>query len=332
VRTFLSCSLAIALVGAALVIAFMGRAAQADQPAEVRLGYFPNLTHAQAVLGVFSGDFQRALGPDTQLVPEKFNAGPALVSALLAGDVDVAYVGPGPALTAWAQTNGQVIRVVAGAAANGVVIVARQGSGIKTLADLAGKRIATPQHNNTQDISARHYVTAVLNQDDDSNVIPIPNAQQSGLMLDGKIDAAWAPEPWGSRLVAEAHGTIIGEEKDLWPGKEFSLTVIIVRQDFLRDHPDVVEKILQVNRDWTLKLQSHPQDYVQPLSDALFDLTHARLSNPVISQALTHVKFTDDPIEKTFPVMAQWMLDLGVVRRPIHVDGLVDVSMLQQLK
>jgi NitT/TauT family transport system substrate-binding protein len=314
------------------VLAFGTPLALGDTLTEVRLGYFPNLTHAQAVLGVSSGDFQTALGNDIQLTPKKFNAGPALIAALMGGDIDIAYVGPGPALTAWAGSHGKEIRVVAGAAANGVVIVARQGSGITKMEDLVGKRIATPQHNNTQDISARHYVTSVLNQDDDRNVVAIENSQQSGRMLAGDIDAAWVPEPWGSRLVAEAHGTIIGEEKDLWPNHEFTLTVIIVRQSFLEEHPDIVQKILAVNHDWTHKLATHPQDYVQQLSDALFDLTHARMSNAVISQAISHVEFTDDPIEGTFPIMAQWMLDLGVVRQPIDVDGLVDTSILHKLQ
>ena len=313
-------------------VIFMGAgAAWADAPAAVRLGYFPNLTHAQAVLGVSSGDFQTALG-DIPLETKKFNAGPTLISALLARQIDIAYVGPGPALTAWAVTHGTEFRVVAGAAANGVVIVARQGSGIKTMADLAGKRIATPQHNNTQDISARHYVTAVLNQDDDRNVIAIPNAEQSSRMLAGAIDAAWVPEPWGTRLVQEAHGTIIGEEKDLWPDKEFTLTVIIVRQQFLSEHPDVVKKMLEVNHEWTRRLASHPQDYVHQLSDALYALTHTRLSDGLIASAMTHVKFTDDPIKSTFPIMAQWSLDLGIVRQPINVNGLIDTSLLQQLK
>jgi len=323
---------AITLLIVAGILSISTDSACGDTPAEVRLGYFPNLTHAQAVLGVASGDFQNALGAETQLTTKKFNAGPELIAALRGGDIDIAYVGPGPALTEWAQTGGREIRVVAGAAADGVVIVAGPKSGIKTLADLAGKKIATPQHNNTQDISARHYVTAVLNQDDDRNVVAIANAEQSGRMLAGDIDAAWVPEPWGSRLVAEAQGTIIGEEKDLWPDHQFTLTVIIVRQKFLEQYPDVVQKILAVNHDWTHKLATHPQDYVQQLNDALFDLTHARMSNAVISQAMSHVKFTDDPIEGTFPIMAQWMLDLGVVKRPINVDGLVDTSILRKLQ
>ena len=163
-----------------------------DNLAEVRLGYFANVTHAQAVLGVASGEFQSALG-QTHLATKVFNAGPSLIEALNTRLIDVGYVGPGPVLSTWATSKGQSIVVISGAAANGVVIVARPDSGIKTLADLKGKIIATPQLGNTQDISAKHYVTVVLGQADAGNVRGIPNSEQVGLMIRGQIDAAWAP-------------------------------------------------------------------------------------------------------------------------------------------
>jgi NitT/TauT family transport system substrate-binding protein len=170
-------------------------------PKGVRLGYFANLTHAQAVLGVASGDFAKAVAP-VPFSTTVFNAGPSLIEALLAGEIDVAYVGPGPALNAQAKTHGQGIRVIAGGADNGVLIVARDGSGIHTLQDLKGRKIATPQHGNTQDLAARHYLKDVLHQSDLSNVLPISNAEQSGMMGRGQIDAAWAPEPSARRKIS----------------------------------------------------------------------------------------------------------------------------------
>ena len=165
--------------------------ASQTQVTEVRLGYFANLTHAQAVLGVSSGEFAKAIEPAT-LTTQVFNAGPSLIEALLAGQIDIGYVGPGPALNAQERTHGQGIRVIAGAAANGVLIVASDASGIRTMQDLAGKRVATPQQGNTQDIAARHFALSVLKQPDASNVIPIANAEQVGMMTRNQIDAAWA--------------------------------------------------------------------------------------------------------------------------------------------
>jgi len=308
-----------------------GTAAAFDSVKEVRLGYFANVTHAQAVLGVASGDFQTAVAP-ANLSTKVFNAGPSLIEALIAGEVDIGYVGPGPVLTAWAQTHGKELNVVSGAAANGVVIVAGPKSNIHSLPDLAGKKIATPQRNNTQDISARHYVMSVLNQTDDKNVIPIANPEQVGRMLAGDIDAAWAPEPWGSRLVKAAGGTIIGQEKDLWPDHQFSLTVVIARHEFLHQHPQIVKAFLAAHHAWTLKLAANPQTYADQLGSAIFDLTKARLPEGVLPASLENVVFTDDPNAATFAAMAQWSKDLGVVREPIALDGLIDTSILESLK
>lgn len=297
---------------------------------EVRLGFFANVTHAQAVLGVDSGDFQTALGP-IKLSSKVFNAGPSLIEALFAGEIDIGYVGPGPVITAWAHSHGQEVTVIAGSAEDGVVIVAGPNSNIHQLSDLVGKKIATPQRGNTQDISARHYVLSVLNEENDKSVIPIANSEQVGRMLAGDIDAAWVPEPWGSRLVAQAGGKIIAEEKDLWPDHHFSLTVVIARQAFLRDHPDLVRKILAVHRDWTNKLAASPTAYVPELETALAKLTRSQLPPGVLESSLAHVSFSTDPLRSTFMTMAQWSLDLQVIKQPVSLDGLFDTSILDSL-
>jgi NitT/TauT family transport system substrate-binding protein len=278
--------------------------------AEVRLGFFPNVTHAQAVLGVASGDFAKAIGP-AKLTTRQFNAGPSLIEALFAKQIDVGYVGPGPVITAWARSHGEGIRVISGAAADGVVIVAGKDAGIKTMADLKGRKIATPQHGNTQDIAARHYVTAILGQADANNVLAIPNADQAATMARGQVDAAWVPEPWGALLMRSAGAELVGQEKDLWPGKTFALTVVVTTPEFLAAHADVVAKLLAVNHDWTAKLAANPGAYAGQLDDALASLTGKRLPPGVTADALTRVKFSEDPSPATFDANAQWAYDLG---------------------
>jgi NitT/TauT family transport system substrate-binding protein len=304
------------------------------QPAALptlKLGYFANATHAQAVLGVDSGDFAKEISP-TNLQTKIFNAGPSLIEALFANEVDIGYIGPGPTLSAFAKSHGQGVRVISGAAANGVVIVARKDSGINTLADLLGKKIATPQHGNTQDIAARHYLSAVLGAKNTDNVLPVTNAEQSGMMQRGDIDAAWAPEPWGARLVAETGGKIIAEEKDLWPQKDFSLTVIITTPEFLQAHPDVIEKVLKVHRQWTAKLNSDPIGVLPQLDAALLKLTGKKLPPGVLAAALPRVKFTDEPLQDTFNTMGQWAYDLGFSQQPPKLDGLFDLTILRKLQ
>jgi NitT/TauT family transport system substrate-binding protein len=278
---------------------------------EVRLGYFANVTHAQAVLGVASGDFQNALG-ETKLNAKVFNAGPDLIQSINGNQIDVAYIGPGPVIMAQANSNGQALRVISGSAANGVAIVARDGAGISSVKDLAGKKVATPQHNNTQDIACRHYLTTVLGQTDTDNVLPVANLQQVALMATNKIDAAWAPEPWASRLIAQDHAILIAEEKDLWPSHAFALTVVVARPDFVRDHPDIVEKILGVHRQWTAKLSADPMSCKTQLHDAIFGLTKADLKDDVLVPALKRTLFTTDPMKDTFTTMAQWSADLKI--------------------
>jgi NitT/TauT family transport system substrate-binding protein len=324
----------IALIAAALTLWQVSARRKAGTLApvtEVRIGYFANLSHAQAVLGVASGEFEQAIAP-AKLKTKVFNAGPSLVEALFAGEIDIGYVGPGPALAAHARSKGQGIRIIAGAAANGVLIVARKDSGIRTLADLRGKRIATPQHGNTQDIAARHYLAAELGQTSDNNILAIPNAEQSGMMDRGQIDAAWAPEPWGSRLVAETGATIIAEEKDLWPGKQFALAIVVTTPEFLRDHPDVVAKVLGVHRSWTARLASDPKAHLPRLGAALLALTGKKLPPGVLDSAITRVTFTDDPLPETFKTMGQWTYDLGFEQQPARLGTLFDLSVLKELQ
>lgn len=299
--------------------------------AEVRIGYFANLSHAQAVLGVSSGEFESAIAP-AKLKTKVFNAGPSLIEALFAGEIDIGYVGPGPALSAHARSKGQGIRVIAGAAANGVGIVARTGSGIEKVADLKGKRVATPQHGNTQDIAARHYLMFELHQTHHDNVIAVPNAEQSSMMERGQIDAAWTPEPWASRLVAETGAKFIAEEKDLWPNGEFALAVVVTTPEFLRDHPDVVKKVLAVHRNWTARLLSEPKKHAPALGEALVKLGGKKLPPEVVQSALARVKFTNKPLEETFKTMATWAADLEFEHQPERMSQLFDLNILNELE
>jgi NitT/TauT family transport system substrate-binding protein len=315
----------------ALILVFLlPFTALADAPAPVRIGYFANVTHAQAVLGVSSGDFQSAVAP-APLQTKVFNAGPDLIQALNAGAIDIGYVGPGPVLSTWASSHGQSVRVIAGAAANGVVIVARKDSGIKTLADLKGKTIATPQYGNTQDISARHYVTAVLGQPDAENVKGVPNSQQLGMMERGRIDASWVPEPWSSILINQVGAILIGEEKDLWPDHRFALTVVVTSPQFLAEHPDIVEKILSVHHQWTLRLTKSPQSYQQQLNLALRALTGKKLPTEVIEGALQRTEFTDDALQSTFAAMEQWQYGLKFTQHKPALTGLFETGIIAKL-
>ena len=301
-----------------------GQAKEGDEPTVVRLGYFANLTHAQAVLGVSSGDFAAAVAPAT-IETRIFNAGPSLMEAMIAGEIDIAYVGPGPAIAAHTATGGQDISVISGAAANGVLIVAREGYQAKSLAELAAARIATPQAGNTQDISARHYLHSVLKHEDLSNVLPIANAEQLSLFQRGEMDAAWVPEPWASLLISQAKARVIAQEKDLWPSGEFATTIVVASRVFAQRHPQTIARFLAAHRKWTSRLQQNPAGQLTDLKAALFALTRKRLPDGVLESAIVNVRFTDDPLPESVKTMAQWTFDLGFMKRAPQLDGLFEV-------
>src|ERR1043165_280415 len=259
----------VALIAMTLVVALVamygcGTSADTGPLKQVRLGYFANITHAQALIGVARGDFQKAIG-DVPLATPVYNAGPSAVEAIYGNKLDIAYIGPGPAVNAYFNSGGKAVRVVSGSAANGVVIVVSAESGVKSLDELKGKRIATPQRSNTQDIALRAFLKHRLNDKDKNeggttSVETVSNPEQIGLFKQKRLDAAWAPEPWGTRLVHEAGAKILEEEKNLWPDKKFAITLVVVSKRFLDQHPDVVEAFLKAHAGITEFINKSPDE------------------------------------------------------------------------
>src|SRR3954451_24617515 len=248
---------ALALAAAALITATALTAcgkdddkAAANSTAEastIRLGYFPNITHAPALIGVNKGFFQDALG-STKLEAKTFNAGPAALEALLSGAIDATYIGPNPAINGWSQSKGTALKIIAGSTSAGAGLVVKPG--INTAADLKGKKLATPQLGNTQDVALRAYLKQNgLNADaqggGDVSILPQDNATALQAFAQGAIDGAWVPEPYFSRLQLESGGKVLVNEKDLWPGGQFVTTHLIVSQEFLKKYPGTVKKLLQ---------------------------------------------------------------------------------------
>ena len=230
-----------------------------ESPSNVlRLGYFPNLNHAQVIIGLANGHFQKVLsehGTDsgeegdkgTSIKEYVFSAGPSAIEALYAGQIDVAYVGPNPAINGYLASNGEGIRIISGSASGGAVFVVRNDSGIQTSSDLGGKKFASPQLGNTQDVALRKYLIQngyeTVENGGNVTVVPVKPSDILTLMLKKEIDGAWVPEPWGARLVKDANGKIFVDERDLWPpdGK-FVTTNIIVRTDYLKNNPETIKK------------------------------------------------------------------------------------------
>lgn len=281
----------------------------------VHLGYFPNLTHAVALVGVARGTFQQTLGPNVTLDTKTFNAGPALIEALFAGDIDIGYVGPNPAINGYVKSKGQALQIIAGASSGGVLFIVRPGAHIESPQDLSGKKFATPQLGGTQDVSLRYYLQQhglkTTDKGGTVQIIPTDNANIITLFKQGQIDGAWVPEPYASRLIVEAHGTVFVDERMLWPDNKFVTTNVVVRKQFLDQHPDLVAKFLQAHVAVVQSINSDPAGAQQTINDQLKRLTGQGLAPQVIDLAFKNLDVTYDPLASTLFKAADSAYTLG---------------------
>ncbi len=353
------------------------RTGNGEESNVLRLGYFPNLNHAQVIIGLANGNFQKALsaeedggdnkseeirkeGEDIRIKEYVFSAGPSIIEALFAGQIDVAYVGPIPAINGYLVSNGERIRIISGAASGGAVFVVRNDSGISSVDDLGEKKFATPQLGNTQDIAMRKYLTQngykTVEKGGNVTVVPVNPSDILTLMLKKEIDGAWVPEPWGAILVAEANGKIFLDERELWPpdGK-FVTTNIIVRSDYLKNNPEIVKRLISAHVDETLwinnSLKNLQKDasgssgnginqtrenrnedddddnnnggveaFIHAYNNGLKRITGSTIPEHELKEALKRLEFTYDPIKQSLFSMADDAYDLGLIERGHKLD------------
>ncbi|REE96125.1 ABC transporter substrate-binding protein [Thermomonospora umbrina] len=297
----------------------------------LKLGFFPNITHATALVGVKNGIYAKHLGVKPEV--KTFNAGPAAVESLFAKGVDATYVGPNPAINAWAKSKGKAIKIIAGAASGGVALVVRPG--IDSLDDLKGKKIATPQKGNTQDVALRHHLkskglTTDLSGGGDVKIIPQENSVTLQTFASGQIDGAWVPEPFVSRLVLESKGKVLLDEKTLWPNGQFVITHLVVRKDFADENPDVVRKLLTAHVEATEYINANKTAAAQAANEQLGELTGKKLKPNVLDATFKNVTFTNDPISSSLLEGAKHAQDVGLLE-PVDLTGIYDLTTLNQL-
>ncbi len=302
---------------ALLTISLVGCNDQGAQGGKVtvNLGYFPNITHAPALIGVEQGTFAKALGSDATLKTTTFNAGPALIEALFANSIDIGFVGPNPTIDGYTKSQGAALHVIAGATSGGASFIVRKAANINTPADLAHKKLATPQLGNTQDVALRNYLrNHGLNTTDKGGnvqVIPTSNANIVTLFKTGKIDGAWVPEPYASQLVATAGGKVFVDERTLWPNGQFVTTNIVVRTAFYQQHPDLVKKFLQGYVDTIQFIHKNPAQAEQLANAQLKTLTGKALSKAVLTHSFSEMTFTYDPLPNALLTAANQAYALG---------------------
>jgi NitT/TauT family transport system substrate-binding protein len=298
----------------------------------VRLGYFANVTHAPAIVGVEEGLFQQELG-DTKLETSTFNAGPEAVEALFADALDITFIGPNPAVNAFAQSDGEAIRIVSGSTSGGAFLVVNQDIG--TPADLAGKTLATPQLGNTQDVALRAWLKEEGYSTDtagggDVSVKPQANADTLSAFQAGDIDGAWVPEPWATRLIQEGDGKVLVEEADLWPNGQFVTTHVIVRTKFLEQYPGTVKAILEGELAALDFITANPTEAKTVTNAGIERITDKPLPQQVIDASWENLEFTADPIASSLAKSAEDAVEAGLLD-PVELDGIYDLAILNEL-
>ncbi len=299
------------LVGAVALAAAGGgcRSRPAGPPTALRLGFFPNLTHAAALVGLAHGELARGLAP-LPVDAKPFNAGPEAMEALFAGSLDACYVGPAPAINAYLRSRGEALVIVAGAALDGAGLVVRKDAGIAAPADLHGKKLASPQLGNTQDVALRMYLADHGLQSNDRGgdvqVLPLANADILTLMKRGQLDGAWVPEPWTSRLVDEAGGRLLVDERERWPNRHFPTTVLVVTRRLAHEHPELVQKLVRAHVATVRWIAAHRDEALTLVDAGLKKWAKKSLPPELLAEAWAHVQISSELLE---PELRQQLAD-----------------------
>jgi NitT/TauT family transport system substrate-binding protein len=275
----------------------LAQASSAEEKTVLRFGHFPNITHAQGVIAhgltrQGKGWFEQRLGPNVEIQWFTYNAGPSAMEAMFAGSLDLTYVGQGPALNAHFKSNGAEVRIIGGAANAGAALVVKDDSPIKAAADFRGKKIATPQLGNTQDISCRAWLKAqgfkVTQTGGDVIIIPTTNPDQLPLFINGGVDGVWTVEPWVTRLLRDGKGRVFLEDKDVLT------TWLASSAKFLSGHRDLAKKIADANSELTNWINNNAAEAQKLLIAELKEETKANFAPDAVAQAWQRIKFTTD--------------------------------------
>lgn len=307
---------------------------RAPSPVKVTVGHFSNITHAQGVIGHANGWFREDLLPEAVIDWKIFNAGPSAVEAIFAGQLDIAYIGPSPAVNAYVKSDGEAVRIVAGASSGGAALVVRDGSGIEKNEDFRRKKIASPQLGNTQDVSLRAWLKRqgfkLKETGGDVQVLPMANADHLTLFLKKEIDASWTVEPWVSALVLNGGGKIYLSESALWKDGRYATTVVLVRKKFLDEHPDIVARFLKTHVKLTEWINANPGEAKAVFKAEIEKETGREFPQALLDEAWKRVSFTTDPLELSVRGQAQSAYEAGFLKKKPELELLFDGSLLKQ--
>ncbi len=293
----------------------------------LRVAYFPNIGHAIPVVGMERGTFENNLGNTTAVESKIFDSGPQVIESLFAKSIDLAYVGPGPAINGFLKSENHDVLILSGAASGGASFIVHPNSEINSANDFAGKRIAAPQIGNSQDVSLRHYLSEnglkPYEKGGSVVVLNIPNPDIYTLFTKGEIDAAWVPEPWATILVQELDGERMFFEEELWPNEKFASVLLIGRQEYVKENPEIISKWLESHEQTVNWINENPQDTRIIFNDFMLNHMGQTLSDSVVDESLANLEITTDPVDDSIYTFAKRADSLGYLGRTGYsLDGI----------
>ena len=300
---------------------------QSEQENKIRVAFFPNVGHVVPIVGLETGIFADGLGNQILIEPKIFDSGPQVIEAMFANSVDIAYVGPGPAINGFLKSEKHDVKILAGAASGGASFVIHPDSTINSAEDLSGKRIAAPQIGNTQDISLRHYLSqnGLIPAEKGGSVVVlnIQNSDIYTLFVKGEIDGAWVPEPWAARLVQELGGKRLFFEEELWPDKQFASALLIGRTTYIEKNPKIIQSWIDSNNKTVTWINANPKETELIFNQFMKKTLGKSLPENILSESLANIKITSDPIEESISIFAERANSLGYLgRHGYDLDGI----------
>jgi NitT/TauT family transport system substrate-binding protein len=316
-----------------IVLTTLGSLAGEREAGQLRLGYFPNITHAQALYGRATGDFEKKIGKPVKWT--SFNAGPTAIEALFADAVDATFIGPSPTINGYLKSKGEKFVVVAGAASGGAGLAVRKDAGITSERDFADKVIATPQLGNTQDVAARVWFAEkgyrLRERGGNLSLIPLSNPDQLTMFKKKQIDGAWTIEPWLARLEVEGAGELFLDEKTLWPDGKYVTTHLVVNRQYLGENKNIVRNLVAALIETTQRINNDKDQAMTILNDQLKKETGKTLKAEVIQKAMARVEFTWDPICASLKKSAESSHRIGLSRTAPALGGIYSLDLLNAL-
>ena len=321
------------LVGIAIVvvgiITLVGltQASVDDSQNKIRVAFFPSIVHAVPIIGMETQTFANNLNDDLDIEVKIFDSGPQVIESIFSNSVDIAYVGPGPVINGFLKSDGNDLKILAGAANGGASFVIQKNSGLELIENYSGKRVAAPQISNTQDVSLRHYLAEnglkSAEKGGDVFVLNIANPDIYTLFAKGDIDGAWVPEPWATMLVEELDGVRLFDENEFWPENQFSSVLLIGRSDYIEKNPEIIKKWINANEKTVEWINNHPDESKKLYNEFLKSYMGRTLPQNIVEKSFSNIIITSEPLENSVYIFAERADALGYLGRDGYtLDGI----------